>query len=336
MKEEQEELRTSQTEGQLQGENYPKPMGLTPFGTVTHLKGFHIPCVPPDNEKNAYSHNPAMSSHPVGLDSRPPLNLNPTSDLNRSMGKHGSKPSIMSRKTHRCGDCGETFPLKIRCNSNCKLKAHVQLCHGGKPCTCPVCGKTIKYKGDLSRHKRIHKGEKPFSCGDCGKSFSLKETLTRHTLTHTGDKPFSCGDCGKSFSLQNNLIKHKVTHTGEKSFSCGDCGKSFNQKGHLNVHVLTHTGEKSFSCGDCGKSFNQKGHLNVHVLTHTGEKLFMDIFKKWLSSCHSSIKARFVQYTTDCCPMDRVSHLSCRSLQFIQSDHGPLGCISDQSCPCMS
>uniref|UniRef100_A0A3Q3R4P9 HTH psq-type domain-containing protein n=1 Tax=Monopterus albus TaxID=43700 RepID=A0A3Q3R4P9_MONAL len=28
--------------------------------------------------------------------------------------------------------------------------------------------------------------------------------------------------------------------------------------------------------------------------------------------------------------MDRVSHLSCRSLQFIQSDHGPLGCISDQ------
>ena len=33
----------------------------------------------------------------------------------------------------------------------------------------------------------------------------------------------------------------------------------------------------------------------------------MDIFKKWLSSCHSSIKARFVQYTTDCCPMDRVS-----------------------------
>uniref|UniRef100_A0AAZ3SL04 Cytidine and dCMP deaminase domain-containing protein 1 n=1 Tax=Oncorhynchus tshawytscha TaxID=74940 RepID=A0AAZ3SL04_ONCTS len=58
--------------------------------------------------------------------------------------------------------------------------------------------------------------------------------------------------------------------------------------------------------------------------------LFMDIFKKWHSSCHSSIKARFVQYTTDCCPMDRVSHLSCRSLQFIQSDHGPLGCISDQ------
>nr|XP_023853875.2 zinc finger protein OZF-like [Salvelinus alpinus] len=325
IKEEQEELRTSQADEQLQGltplcvksecdqedplrsltlpqtqtvehrEKDPKPMDLTPFGTVTQLKGFDIPCVPPDNQTNAYSHSSAMSSHPVGLDSRPPLDPNPTSDLNRSMGKHGSKPSIMSRKTHRCCDCGETFPLKAdhqrhvtqakkrlseccfcknRCNSNCKLKAHVQLGHGGKPCTCPVCGKIIKYKGDLSKHLRIHKGEKPFSCGDCRKSFNRKETLTRHTLIHTGEKPFSCGDCGKSFSLKNNLIKHKVTHTGEKSFSCGDCGKSFNQKGHLNVHVLTHTGEKPFSCGDCGKVFKQKVHLNLHILAHTGEKPF--------------------------------------------------------------
>uniref|UniRef100_A0A8C7EZY9 Alpha-galactosidase n=1 Tax=Oncorhynchus kisutch TaxID=8019 RepID=A0A8C7EZY9_ONCKI len=46
----------------------------------------------------------------------------------------------------------------------------------------------------------------------------------------------------------------------------------------------------------------------------------MDIFKKWLSSCHTSIKARFVQYTTDCCPMDRVSHLSCRSLENLFRD----------------
>uniref|UniRef100_A0A8C7CF78 C2H2-type domain-containing protein n=1 Tax=Oncorhynchus kisutch TaxID=8019 RepID=A0A8C7CF78_ONCKI len=197
-------------------ENDPKPMGLTPFGTVTHLKGFHIPCVPPDNEKNAYSHNPAMSSHQVGLDSRPPLNPNPTSDLNRSMGKHGSKPSIMSRKTHRCGDCGdcgETFLLKAdhqrhvtrakkrlneccycknRCNSNCKLKAHVQLCHGGKPCTCPVCGKTIKNKGDLFRHKRIHKDER-LTVGQLRKwQLSTRRKMIGYGICwspdHTGDK----------------------------------------------------------------------------------------------------------------------------------------------------
>ncbi|CAJ0961826.1 unnamed protein product, partial [Ranitomeya imitator] len=47
--------------------------------------------------------------------------------------------------------------------------------------------------------------------------------------------------------------------------------------------------------------------------------------------CLTGGMAKFVQCTTDCCPMDRLPHLSCRSLQFIQSDHGPLGCISDQS-----
>lgn len=43
----------------------------------------------------------------------------------------------------------------------------------------------------------------------------------------------------------------------------------------------------------------------------------MYIFRKGLSSCHSSIKVRFVQYTTDCCPMDTLSHFSCRSLKVV-------------------
>ena len=51
----------------------------------------------------------------------------------------------------------------------------------------------------------------------------------------------------------------------------------------------------------------------------------MDIFEKWLSSCHSSIKARFVECMTNSCPVDRFSHLSCGSLQLLQSYHGPLG-----------
>uniref|UniRef100_A0A8C7QZR0 Hook microtubule tethering protein 2 n=1 Tax=Oncorhynchus mykiss TaxID=8022 RepID=A0A8C7QZR0_ONCMY len=58
--------------------------------------------------------------------------------------------------------------------------------------------------------------------------------------------------------------------------------------------------------------------------------------EKLIISAWYNMVSEFVQYTTDCCPMHRVSHLSCRSLQFIQSDHGPLGCISDQSSPCMS
>ncbi|KAM9400736.1 uncharacterized protein ACWYII_030590 isoform 1-T1 [Salvelinus alpinus] len=320
IKEEQEEVRTSQEEEQLQGlqpdimkfiftpscvksecdqedqtktvenrESDSKPVDLKPFVIVTHIKGLNIPCDPPDNQNNASSHSSAVSSDTVGLDISPPLDRNPP------MGEHCSKPSTMSRTTYHCRDCGEAFALKAdlqrhmtltkkrlsECsfckksyNSTCQLKAHVRLCHGGKPCTCPVCGMTFKHKGALSNHMRIHTGEKSFSCGDCGKRFNRKMSLTEHKLTHTGEKPFSCVDCGKSFNRKGHLTIHKLTHTGEKPFSCGDCGKSFNRKGHLTMHNLTHTGEKPFSCGDCGKSFNRKGHLTMHKLTHTGEKPF--------------------------------------------------------------
>uniref|UniRef100_A0A4W5QBG9 C2H2-type domain-containing protein n=1 Tax=Hucho hucho TaxID=62062 RepID=A0A4W5QBG9_9TELE len=314
IKEEQEEVRTSQEEEQLQGlepdiigfifspscvksecgqedqtqtvenrESDSKPVDVKPYVNVTHLNGLDLP----DNDSNACSHSSAVSSNPVEFNSSQPL------DLNSLLEKHCSKPSTTSRITHHCRDCGATFPLKAdlqrhvtltkkrpsECrfckqhyNSTCKLKAHVRLCHSGKPCTCPVCGKIFKQKGHLSRHMRIHTGEKPFSCGDCGKSFRLKGHLTRHKLIHTGENPFSCGDCGKRFSLKQHLTRHKLIHTGEKPFSCGDCGKSFNLKKTLTEHIRTHTGEKPFSCGDCGKSFSVKKTLIEHIRTHTGEK----------------------------------------------------------------
>ncbi|XP_045071002.1 oocyte zinc finger protein XlCOF6.1-like isoform X2 [Coregonus clupeaformis] len=328
IKEEQEELRTTQEEEQLQGleadiiefkftpscvksecdqedplqsltlpqtqtvenrERDPKQVDLTPFVAVTHLKGLYIPCDPPGNQNNASSHSSAVSSDPVGLDSSPPLDPSP------SLGEHCFKPSTMSRKTHRCRDCGEMFVLKTdlqrhvtlpmqrpnecrfckkRYNSTCKLKAHVRLCRGRKPCTCPICSKTVKLKGDLSKHMRIHTGEKSYSCGYCGKHFNRKGNLTDHIPIHTGEKAFSCGDCGKRFSQKGTLRKHKLTHRGEKPFICGDCGKSFYQKGDLSRHIRTHTGEKLFICGDCGKSFNLKGNLKKHELTHTEDKPF--------------------------------------------------------------
>uniref|UniRef100_A0A4W5RB10 C2H2-type domain-containing protein n=1 Tax=Hucho hucho TaxID=62062 RepID=A0A4W5RB10_9TELE len=223
-------LTLPQTQTVENRESASKPVDITPFVTVTHLKGLAIPCDPPDNQNNAYNHSSAVSSDPVGLDSSPPLDPNP------SMGEHCPKPSTTSRKTHRCCDCGETFALKAdlqghvtlakkrpsECrlckkhyNSSCKLKAHVRLCHVEKLFTCPFCGKTFKLKGDLSRHIRIHTGEKPFSCGDCGKSFNQKGHLTEHIRTHTGEKPFSCGDCGKRFNRKGNLNLHILTHIGE-------------------------------------------------------------------------------------------------------------------------
>uniref|UniRef100_A0A4W5QBI0 C2H2-type domain-containing protein n=1 Tax=Hucho hucho TaxID=62062 RepID=A0A4W5QBI0_9TELE len=292
IKEEQEEVRTSQEEEQLPGlepdviefiftpscvksecdledqtqtvenrERDSKPVDLKPFVTVTHMKGLYIPCDPPDNQNNASSHSSAVSSNTVGLDNSSQL------DPSLPLEKHLTKPSTTSRKTYHCRDCGETFALKA------DLKRHVTLTKK-RPSECSFCKQHYNSTCKLKAHVRFCHVGKPCTCPVCGMTFKHNGVLSRHMRIHTGEKSFSCGDCGKSFNRKMSLTEHKLTHTGEKPFSCGECGKSFNRKGHLTMHKVTHTGEKPFSCGDCGKSFNRKGHLTIHKVTHTGEKPF--------------------------------------------------------------
>uniref|UniRef100_A0A4W5RVJ6 C2H2-type domain-containing protein n=1 Tax=Hucho hucho TaxID=62062 RepID=A0A4W5RVJ6_9TELE len=237
------------------------------FGTVTHIKGLNMLCDPPDNEGNTSSHSSALSSVPLGLDSSPPLGQR-------------TKTSTTSTKPHCCLDCGKCFTQIGR------LKMHSRIHSEGKPFSCGDCGNRFQLKGELTKHIVIHTGEKSFNCGDCGKSFNRKLTLNRHILLTKGEKPFCCGDCGKSFTRRQTLNRHKMIHTGEKPFHCGYCGKGFNRKETLIDHIQNHTGEKPFSCGDCGKSFNRKRNLTSHLLTHTEEKPFS------CSDCGKSFKQK--------------------------------------------
>ncbi|CAJ1082901.1 zinc finger protein 771-like [Xyrichtys novacula] len=133
-----------------------------------------------------------------------------------------------------------------------------------KPLIFSVCSERSINESSLSAHMAGHTRGRRFSCSFCKKSFSLRLDLVRHRRIHNGQKTFSCSVCGRGFSRRPNLQRHQLVHTGEKPYSCSECGKRFKQKAHLYLHRVVHTKEKAFSCLVCLKRFTQLSSLKRH------------------------------------------------------------------------
>nr|XP_046273333.1 uncharacterized protein LOC124074434 [Scatophagus argus] len=176
--------------------------------------------------------------------------------------------SSVKERPFPCSYCGKRFSLKGN------LNRHIRDHTGERPFPCTGCDKSFKDSGSLTAHMRCHTGEQPYSCLFCGKNFSGRGNMTRHMRIHTGEKPFTCSVCSKSFHVKEHLNRHMKYHTGEKPFSCTVCGKGCAQKTDLKKHMRVHTGEKPFSCPFCGKCCAEKGDLTKHMRVHTGEKPF--------------------------------------------------------------
>ncbi|XP_034065738.1 zinc finger protein 184-like isoform X4 [Gymnodraco acuticeps] len=135
---------------------------------------------------------------------------------------------------------------------------------GEKPFICSVCKKAFTQRAHLKEHMKIHTGEKPFSCSVCENTFARKGYLNLHMRSHTGEKPFSCSVCKKSFAVRGSLKDHMRIHTGEKPFSCLVCDTSFKRRDSLKGHMRIHTGEKPFSCSICDKKFAWSQKVKRH------------------------------------------------------------------------
>ncbi|XP_020487170.1 zinc finger protein 84-like [Labrus bergylta] len=124
------------------------------------------------------------------------------------------------------------------------------------------------------KKKRPKTDKKSHSYSEHGKTLKNIKCLTGHTGIYTGEKPFSCSDCGKMFNQKWNLTQHMFVHTGEKPFSCSVCRKKFNQKSNLTHHMARHSEKKLYSCSVCERGFCWPYELKRHKCVGSQASVF--------------------------------------------------------------
>ncbi|XP_062291805.1 zinc finger and SCAN domain-containing protein 31-like [Scomber scombrus] len=273
IKEEQEELWTSQEGEQLQGlkeaditkfiftpvpvrskgdEGKPQSSQIHQRQTQENRETEHL---------KAEADGEGCGGSELPINTCPERHLQPDRHVKNS---HFSEPETEDR-TYCWMDITDLQPDLNTLNNNL-TPINVMRCNTGtKSYSCSDCGKRFGQKGTLRRHvKKIHKREKPFACSLCNANFSQQIALEQHVRIHSGEKPFSCSVCDKKFTQKRNLKCHMTVHTGEKPFSCSICAKRFTQKRILKGHMMVHTGEKPFSCSVCEKRFTRRSRVKNH------------------------------------------------------------------------
>ncbi|XP_020353081.1 zinc finger protein 45-like [Oncorhynchus mykiss] len=200
IKKEQEELRTSRREEQLQWlESGTKDFTFSP----SCLKSNYDPIQNPTHSSHLHQvqseesrENPTHSSHLDQIQSE-------TNSENPSQSSYLHQ--IESEEDGENPAAQSSYLYQIQSQENRE-----------KPWQCRVCDKCFSNIHHLKAHVRSHTGERPYKCPICRKCFMTTSALNRHQTIHTDGKPFRCNYCGKSFKWMNSLGRHiRITHERE-------------------------------------------------------------------------------------------------------------------------
>ncbi|XP_033973088.1 gastrula zinc finger protein XlCGF26.1-like [Trematomus bernacchii] len=268
IKEEQEELWSSQEGEQLQG---------LEEADITKSTFTPVPVKSEDDEEKPQSSQlhqrqtehleteadgedcggpePARNSDPE-RHLQPETDDSVDSDFWKETREHPSGLNMLKNNEITDSDCGNkalTFP---RAESDDSVGSDFW-----KDDTKPQSASPCLNENQVAENKTFRK---PYSCPDCGKRFPHNASLKSHMKLHTGEKTFVCSVCGKTVRQRGNLKDHMRILTGEKPFSCSVCKKYFTRKEDLHRHRRIHTGEKPFSCSVCEKRFTQRYQVKIH------------------------------------------------------------------------
>uniref|UniRef100_A0A7N6AV30 C2H2-type domain-containing protein n=1 Tax=Anabas testudineus TaxID=64144 RepID=A0A7N6AV30_ANATE len=189
---EQEELPSSQEEGQLQE--------LEEDNTIRFI--FTTPLVKDELDPLQSSHQstkgegdplPSTSRHLMVHVHRKDLEPNSTSG-NDCVKKTTTSPTKRQQPRTICEVCGKMFHSMVSLVNHAKSHATD---------LCGVCGTRFDSEDNLKLHLKTHKNGKV--CEVCGKCFDSQGNLEMHMRIHTGEKPFLCSECGKSFNCRLHM-----------------------------------------------------------------------------------------------------------------------------------
>ncbi|XP_032365455.1 zinc finger and SCAN domain-containing protein 31-like [Etheostoma spectabile] len=276
IKEEQQQLWTSQEGEQLQG--LQEADIKFPFTTVPEKseeddeeKAQSSQLHESQTEENREAERTGSDGEDCG-GQEPARNSDPDSPLQPATHDKTSDSSESESETDDSAEWEETREPQTGLNplpNNEKPVSDVGCNTGNTSVSSSECTGSFGRKKNLQKHSGDQTGEKPFSCSVCGKRYLRKKTLTTHMKLHSKEKCYTCSVCKASFCQLGNLVVHVRIHRGEKPFSCSVCDQKFALKQNLRRHLTVHTGEKPFSFSVCSKGFTQKKTLRQHLTVHT-------------------------------------------------------------------